>query len=70
MRILGREFTAADGRRVIWTAIEAGGIAYPALVIALKNDTKAALLAFGITVGGAVVAALKNWFLADTSPVK
>lgn len=70
MTILGREFTAADARRVAWTAIAAAVAAEPVLLAGLKSDKKAAVLAFVIVVGSAAVSAVKNWFLADSSPVK
>jgi hypothetical protein len=78
MTILGREFTKADARRVLWTAGQAAFgaavVAYPVLTANMKSNTKAAAVAFVASVGGAAVAALlsavKNWFLADTSPIK
>jgi uncharacterized membrane protein YphA (DoxX/SURF4 family) len=70
MTILGRTFTDADARRVIWTAVQAGTVAFPVLLAGLKTNTKAALLTFVIAVGAAAGSALKNWFLADSSSVK
>jgi len=70
MTILGREFTQADARRVVWTAIMAGSAAFPVLLSGIKSDPKAAVLAFAIGVGAAALSAVKNWFLADSSPIK
>lgn len=71
MTILGRTFTDADARRVAWTAIAAASVAFPTLLSGIKGgNTKASVLAFIIVVGSAAFSAVKNWFLADSSPVK
>jgi hypothetical protein len=70
MIILGREFTDADARRVVWTALMAGSTAFPVLLAGLKSNPKAAALSFAIVVGSATLSAVKNWFLADESPLK
>jgi hypothetical protein len=71
MTIFGRTFTDADLRRVIWTAVQAAVIAWPALLVGVKGgNLKASVLAFVITVGSAALSALKNWFLADGSDLK
>ena len=71
MTILGREFTDADARRVIWTAIGAAVTAYPILLAGIKGgDLKPAVLSFAAVVGAAAFSAVKNWFLADSSPIK
>lgn len=67
---LGKTFTAADARRVAWTAIQAATVAFPVLLAGLKSNPKAAILAFGIAVGAAAFSAAKNLILADDSPVK
>jgi hypothetical protein len=70
MVIFGRSFTEADQRRVLWTVATTAVAAYPALFAALKSNWKAGVLAFLITIGSAAGSALKNWFLADSSPIK
>ncbi len=70
MTILGRTFTKADARRVIWTAAQvAVGVVLAAKITDTKSAKVAALAALA-AFGGAVLSAMKNWFLADDSPVK
>jgi hypothetical protein len=70
MTILGRTFTQADLRRVLWTAVQAGIAVVVASKITDVKSAKIALLAGLAAAGGALLSAVKNWFLADSSPVK
>jgi hypothetical protein len=70
MTILGRSFTKADARRVLWTALQAAVAVFVAASVTDIKSAKVALLA-AITAGGAAaLSAVKNWFLADSSPAK
>lgn len=70
MTILGRTWTVADTRRVLWTAGQAAlGVIAASTITDVKTAKVAALAA--LTVGLATAAsAVKNWWLADSSPVK
>jgi len=75
MTILGKTFTEADLRRVGWTAVQAGaaaaGVLAPGFWKAPNMATgQAVLVAFVVAAAGAVVSAVKNWWLADSSSLK
>lgn len=75
MTIFGKTFTSADLRRVVWTAIQAGGTAYVVLAPGFWKapnlaNAKALIVGLVIAGGSAAVSAVKNWFLADSSGVK
>ncbi len=70
MTILGRTFTQADARRVLWTAAQAAIGVFTATSIASVSDAKRAALTAGSAAIAAAISALKNWFLSDESPVK
>jgi hypothetical protein len=68
--ILGKSFTQADARRVIWTAIQAGiAVLVVSQITDIKSAKVAALTAL-TAAGAAALSAVKNWWLADASPVK
>ncbi len=70
MTILGKTFTQADLRRVVWTAAQA---AVAVLVASQVTDIKSAkVVATAALVAGlaAALSAVKNWFLADSSSLK
>jgi hypothetical protein len=70
MTILGKSFTQADARRVIWTAIQAGVAVFVAASVTDVKTAKVAALAALSAAGAAALSVIKNWWLADSSPVK
>jgi hypothetical protein len=70
MTILGRSFTQADARRVLWTAGQAAVAVFVAAQVTDVKSAKVAALAAIAAAGAAALSAVKNWFLADASPVK
>jgi uncharacterized protein YbjT (DUF2867 family) len=70
MTILGKSFTQADARRVIWTAIQAGVAVFVAASVTDVKTAKVAALAALTAAGAAALSAVKNWWLTDSSPVK
>lgn len=70
MTVLGKTFTQADARRVIWTALQAGFATGVLTTIVDVKTAKAAVVVFGGAALAAALSAVKNWWLADSSPVK
>jgi uncharacterized protein YbjT (DUF2867 family) len=70
MTILGKSFTQADARRVVWTALQAGVAVFVAASVTDVKSAKVAALAAITAAGAAALSAVKNWWLADASPAK
>lgn len=70
MTILGKSFTQADARRVVWTAVQAGIAVFVAAQVTDVKTAKVAALAALAAGGAAALSAIKNLWLADSSPVK
>ncbi len=75
MTIIGRTFTTADLRKVVWTAAQA----FVSTAVILGSGFwkapnfatgKAVFVACAIAAGSAALSALKNWWLSDASVVK
>jgi hypothetical protein len=70
MTILGRTFTQADIRRVVWTALQAGAAVFVAASVTDVKSAKVALLAGLTAAGAAALSAVKNLWLSDDNPIK
>jgi uncharacterized protein YbjT (DUF2867 family) len=70
MTILGKSFTQADARRVVWTALQAGVAVFVAASVTDVKSAKVAALAALTAAGAAALSAVKNLWLADSSPAK
>jgi hypothetical protein len=68
--IFGKTLTQADLRRVAWTAVQAAVAVFVAAQVTDVKSAKVAALAAIAAAGAAALSALKNWWLADSSPVK
>jgi uncharacterized membrane protein YebE (DUF533 family) len=70
LTILGRTFTKADARRVLWTAGQAAVAVFLAAKVTDVKTAKVAALAALAAAGAAALSAVKNWALSDASPAK
>lgn len=75
MTVLGRTFTRDDLRRVVWTAVQAGVSTFFVLAPGFwkapnVDNAKALAISVAVAAGSALLSAVKNWFLSDTSSLK